>query len=497
MYNKNTGNMTVYNKNTGTSSAYHYNTSGTNGYYYNGRVVVNPVYVGPAWGWNRGVVWAPYGAYWGGGFWGPFAVGAATAAVMGSHRLRESNIYVVPVSTGSPGATLLSNYGLRQAPCGPPGLVVIYGPNFGVICANPNRPRRCRQLRSQHQQADASIAIAVVGLFQRGCAVETRRYRFCRPRRPAALGAIGRTKESATTISSSRYGAPRHDIIDPTTFPQARSSCIPNSNRSCSRMPKPEGPETLHKTSAILLFTGIAGLCVSSPWEARAALIYAGGPNANVVDAYPAFDTNPAPVAEITSGLFAPTGMTVDRHGNLYVCNNEGQTGFARAGKGFWTVTVYRRGMTSPLRTYTNGVWSPVDVAVAPDGTAYIANFGNGVVNVYPPKRLDPSRTLVAPSGGASLGVALDDSGNAAYESRHAERWRQRVRVRAGSGRRHESGHRVRRRTARLSHRPQRQPHRRREQGPRSRIRHRGLRSREHTAEAAAHRTVSAIYART
>lgn len=138
VYNKNTGNMAVYNKNTGTTSAYHYNTNGTNAYYYGGRVVVNPVYVGPAWGWNRGVVWAPYGAYWGGGFWGPFAVGAATAAVMGSVVYANQTYTSYAVNSGSPGATLLSNYGLRQTPCGAPGLVVIYGPNFGIICANPN-----------------------------------------------------------------------------------------------------------------------------------------------------------------------------------------------------------------------------------------------------------------------------------------------------------------------------------------------------------------------
>jgi hypothetical protein len=138
VYNKNSGNMTVYNKNTGASSTYHYNSSGRNAYYYNGRVVVNPIYRGPAWGWNRGVVWAPVGAYWGGGFWGPFAAGAATAAIMGSIVYANQTYTSYNVSTGSPGATLLSNYGLRQVPCGPPGLVAIYGPNFGVICANPN-----------------------------------------------------------------------------------------------------------------------------------------------------------------------------------------------------------------------------------------------------------------------------------------------------------------------------------------------------------------------
>jgi hypothetical protein len=138
VYNKNTGNMQVYNKSTGATSAYHYNRSGTNGYYYTGRVVANPVYVGPAWGWNRGVVWAPVGTYWGGGFWGPFAVGAATAALMGQVVYQNHTYTSYSVAAGSPGATLLSNYGLTQTPCGAPGQVVIYGPNFGIICANPN-----------------------------------------------------------------------------------------------------------------------------------------------------------------------------------------------------------------------------------------------------------------------------------------------------------------------------------------------------------------------
>ena len=138
VYNKNTGNMTVYNKNTNSYSTYHYNSNGRNGYYYGGRVVVNPRYY-PAWGWNRGVAWAPYGAYWGGGFWGAFAIGAATAAVAGSIYYANQNYTSYYVSAGSPGATLLSNYGLRQVPCGPSGLVVIYGPNLGIICAEPNQ----------------------------------------------------------------------------------------------------------------------------------------------------------------------------------------------------------------------------------------------------------------------------------------------------------------------------------------------------------------------
>ena len=137
VYNKNTGNMAVYNKNTNSYSTYHYNNNGRNAYYYGGRVVVNPRYY-PAWGWNRGVAWRPYGTYWGGGFWGAFAIGAATAATMGYVNYANQRYTSYSISAGSPGATLLSNYGLQQVPCGPPGLVVIYGPNLGIICANPN-----------------------------------------------------------------------------------------------------------------------------------------------------------------------------------------------------------------------------------------------------------------------------------------------------------------------------------------------------------------------
>ena len=114
------------------------NYNGYNSYGWHGAVVVNPIYRGPAWGWNRGVVWAPYPGYWGGGFWGPFAVGAASAAVMGAIVASNQTYTSYQASSGSPGSTLLSNYGLQQVPCGPPGLVVIYGPNNGVICANPN-----------------------------------------------------------------------------------------------------------------------------------------------------------------------------------------------------------------------------------------------------------------------------------------------------------------------------------------------------------------------
>jgi hypothetical protein len=93
---------------------------------------------GPAWGWNHGVVWAPVENYWGGGFWGSLAIGAISAAVYGSIVSANQTYTSYQVQPYSPGATLLQNYQLQQVPCGPPGLVQIFGPDNSVICAAPN-----------------------------------------------------------------------------------------------------------------------------------------------------------------------------------------------------------------------------------------------------------------------------------------------------------------------------------------------------------------------
>jgi hypothetical protein len=135
----NSGNRTnVNNNNVNINNNVNRNYNGSNAYGYRGAVIVNPVYAGPAWGWNHGAVWTPYPSYWGGGFWGAFAVGATTAAIMGSIAYQNTTYTSYQVQPSSPGATLLSNYGLQQVQCGPPNLVVIYGPNNGIICANPN-----------------------------------------------------------------------------------------------------------------------------------------------------------------------------------------------------------------------------------------------------------------------------------------------------------------------------------------------------------------------
>lgn len=119
---------------------YHSSTYVHNGNVYHGAVITNPVYAGyPAWGWNGGFAWYPAPYYWGGGFWGPFAVGAVTAAAFGTVVYNNTTYTSYQAEPSSPGAKLLSSYKLTQTPCGPPGLVVIYGPSNSVICARPNQ----------------------------------------------------------------------------------------------------------------------------------------------------------------------------------------------------------------------------------------------------------------------------------------------------------------------------------------------------------------------
>ena len=82
----------------------------------------------PAWGWNGGRVWYASPGYWGGGFWGLFAVNVAF----------DSGPAYYSVASSSPGAELLANYGLQQTDCNQPDLVDIYGPDGSEICAYPN-----------------------------------------------------------------------------------------------------------------------------------------------------------------------------------------------------------------------------------------------------------------------------------------------------------------------------------------------------------------------
>jgi hypothetical protein len=119
-------------------------TTGTGGPFrghFNGPVIRNGRAPRGDWGWNRGEPWNPAPIYWGGGFWGPWAVAALGGAILFGSIADAQDEIIYPsyqVEADSPGAQLLQDYGLQQTPCGPPDLVAIWGPDNSVICAYPN-----------------------------------------------------------------------------------------------------------------------------------------------------------------------------------------------------------------------------------------------------------------------------------------------------------------------------------------------------------------------
>jgi hypothetical protein len=119
--------------------------NGTAGGPYHGRftgpIVRNAHAPSGAWGWNHGVAWRSAPVYWGGGFWGPFAIASLTSAIVFGSIVDDQDQVVYPsyqVEPDSPGEQLLQDYGLQQTQCGPPGLVTVWGPDNSVICAFPN-----------------------------------------------------------------------------------------------------------------------------------------------------------------------------------------------------------------------------------------------------------------------------------------------------------------------------------------------------------------------
>ena len=120
-----------------------FNANVTGGPYrgqFHGPPIYNP-HRWPRWGWNHGVYWYPAPIYWGGGFWGPFAFSGLTAGFLFGSIVDYQDQVIYPsyqIASASPGAELLQNYGLTQTECGPPNLVVIWGPDNSVICAFPN-----------------------------------------------------------------------------------------------------------------------------------------------------------------------------------------------------------------------------------------------------------------------------------------------------------------------------------------------------------------------
>lgn len=123
-----------------------------------------------------------------------------------------------------------------------------------------------------------------------------------------------------------------------------------------------------------------------------------GGPN---VSEYRKGSTKPSSI--ITKGIVYPDGIAIDHSGNMYVANHYTETsGGDTFGPG--NVVVYAAGSKSPSRTITNGVVSPVGIAVDGVGTLYVTNDTENNVEEYRSTQSKPFQTITQ---GLKLPVAV------------------------------------------------------------------------------------------
>jgi hypothetical protein len=152
---------------------------------------------------------------------------------------------------------------------------------------------------------------------------------------------------------------------------------------------------------------GLPNLVRTASDKQSAGLIFNSSYGGNSVDYYLKGTGPNNPVAGSLSGSFSnPQGMAVDKAGALYVTNT-----------GDDDVLVYPTGSTSPSATLNDPNDFPEDVAVASDGTVYVANvFGpigaSGNVVAYARGASNPTKTFVDEHFRHVIGVAVDKSGN-------------------------------------------------------------------------------------
>jgi hypothetical protein len=113
---------------------------------------------------------------------------------------------------------------------------------------------------------------------------------------------------------------------------------------------------------------------------------------------------SPAPKYVITDGVNAPTGITTDTAGNLYVAN-EVSPG-SKGGPG--SISIYKPGAKRPFKTITTGVNGPEAVAVDSGGNIFVANdpiLGSTRpwINEYPAGATSPSYTWYPPQNNVAI----------------------------------------------------------------------------------------------
>ena len=101
------------------------------------------------------------------------------------------------------------------------------------------------------------------------------------------------------------------------------------------------------------------------------------------------------PFRTITDGVTSPVGIAVDTNDTLYVANIDQNT-----------VAEYKSGASEPYQTITQGLDYPVDVSVNAQGWIYVVNDGSNSIAEFAPGSVKPSKRqiskdLYAPEGSA------------------------------------------------------------------------------------------------
>jgi hypothetical protein len=107
----------------------------------------------------------------------------------------------------------------------------------------------------------------------------------------------------------------------------------------------------------------------------------------------------PTPIGQITSGVDAPAGVAVDKHGRIYVANI-----------GNSTVTEYQHGHTTPIFTISTGLSSPYGIAVDSNLNVFVSNLGSNTVTAYHASQSSPYATIAI--SGQPVGVGVDHKNN-------------------------------------------------------------------------------------
>jgi hypothetical protein len=194
----------------------------------------------------------------------------------------------------------------------------------------------------------------------------------------AGTSALGVGSRLPTSASAGRAGA-----IAPSGTSGPRSAMLPRS-----LWPAPRA-FTLHART-----------------DVQKGYIFNSQANYSVVNYYQKGRGNVPVAGSFVAAFNFPQGVSSDTAGNVYVAN----TGSA-------DVFVFAPGATSPTTTLNDPGQQPIDVAVAKNGTTYVANIatsggGPGSVSVYPPGTTNPSLTLRDDNFQEVVGIALDKRGD-------------------------------------------------------------------------------------